>query len=65
MDLRGRSSREMVKMVENDGWYHVHTTGDHKQYKHPTKKGRVTIPHPKKDLPIKTVDSILKQAGLK
>ncbi|MDK0966304.1 type II toxin-antitoxin system HicA family toxin, partial [Clostridium perfringens] len=35
------------------------------QYKHPTKKGRLTIPHPKKDLPIGTVRSIFKQAGIK
>ncbi|RVU80782.1 type II toxin-antitoxin system HicA family toxin [Leucothrix sargassi] len=47
------------------GWYQVSTKGSHHQYKHSTKKGRVTIPHPKKDLPIKTVQSILKQAGLK
>lgn len=58
-------SSELVKIVEKDGWYHVSTKGSHRQYKHPTKKGRVTIPHPKKDLPKKTVESILKQAGLK
>lgn len=58
-------SGELIKIVEADGWYQVSTKGSHYQYKHPTKKGRVTIPHPKKDLPIKTVQSILKQAGLK
>ena len=51
-------------MLLNDGWYEVNCTGDHHQYKHPYKKGRVTIPHPKKDLPIKTVKSILKQAEI-
>lgn len=58
-------SSEIIKIVEADGWYHVNTKGSHRQYKHDTKKGRVTIPHPKKDLPIGTVNSILKQAGLK
>lgn len=58
-------SSELIKIVEADGRYHVSTKGSHHQYKHPTKKGRVTIPHPKKDLPIKTVQSVLKQAGLR
>jgi predicted RNA binding protein YcfA (HicA-like mRNA interferase family) len=65
MNLRGKSSREMINLVENDGWYLVHIKGDHWQFKHSKKRGRVTIAHPKKDIPIKTVDSILKQAGLK
>lgn len=39
--------------------------GSHHQFKHPERPGRVTIPHPKKDLPIGTVSAILKQAGLK
>lgn len=58
-------SKTLIKMIEKDGWYLVNVTGSHHQYKHPTKKGRTTIPHPKKDLQIKTVNSILKQAGLK
>lgn len=58
-------SRELIKLIQDDGWYEVHTVGSHKQFKHPTKKGKVTIPHPNKDLPQKTVNSILKQAGLK
>lgn len=58
-------SRDLIKMVEADGWYEVAVKGSHYQFKHPTRSGRVTIPHPKKDLPKKTVDSILKQAGLK
>lgn len=52
-------------MLKIDGWYLVATKGSHHQYKHETKEGRVTVPHPKKDLPIGTVNSILKQAGLK
>lgn len=58
-------SRELIKLIQDNGRYEVHTVGSHKQFKHPTKKGKVTIPHPNKDLPQKTVNSILKQAGLK
>lgn len=57
-------SRELVKIIEADGWDLVATKGSHRQFKHGIKKGRVTIPHPKKDLPQQTVKSILKQAGL-
>ncbi|HID0237174.1 TPA: type II toxin-antitoxin system HicA family toxin [Acinetobacter baumannii] len=58
-------SLDLIKMIEADGWYEVRVTGSHHHFKHPTKKGLVTIPHPKKDLPSGTVKSILKQAGLK
>ncbi len=58
-------SLDLIKMIEADGWYQVRCKGDHHHFKHPTKKGLVTIPHPKKDLPPGTVNSILKQAGLK
>ncbi|MGS1115760.1 type II toxin-antitoxin system HicA family toxin [Castellaniella sp. UC4442_H9] len=47
-----------------DGWYLVHTVRSHHQFRHPTKPGKVTVPHPKKDLPVATQRSILKQAGL-
>ena len=52
-------------MVKKDGWTEVAVRGDHHQFKHPTKSGRVTIVHPVKDLAIGTTHSILKQAGLK
>ncbi|CAH1092970.1 type II toxin-antitoxin system HicA family toxin [Acinetobacter baumannii] len=58
-------SLDLIKMIEADGWYEVRVSGSHHHFKHPTKKGLVTIPHPKKDLPSGTVKSILKQAGLK
>lgn len=51
-------------MIEADGWYEVRVRGSHHHFKHPTKIGLVTIPHPKKDLPSGTVKNILKQAGL-
>ncbi|MDH2638210.1 type II toxin-antitoxin system HicA family toxin [Acinetobacter baumannii] len=57
-------SLDLIKMIEADGWYEVRVTGSHHHFKHPNKRGLVTIPHPKKDLPNGTVKSILKQAGL-
>lgn len=60
----GVRSKDLMKIIEKDGWYLVNIKGSHHQFKHPTKKGRVTIPHPKKDLPKGTIKSILKQAGL-
>jgi len=62
--MKSYSSRELVKILLSDGWYEVACVGDHHQYKHPSKKGKVTIPHPKKDLPKKTVKSIFQQAGI-
>jgi len=58
-------SREMIRMIEEDGWYLVAVRGSHHQYKHLYKPGRVTIKHPDSDLPRGTIHSILKQAGLK
>ena len=58
--------REAIQRVERDGWYQVNQEGSHRQFKHPTKKGRVTIAgHFSMDLDPKTQNSILKQAGLK
>jgi predicted RNA binding protein YcfA (HicA-like mRNA interferase family) len=58
------NSQNVIKLLRADGWYLVHVVGSHHQYKHLTKKGKVTVPHPRKDLPMPTVKSILKQAGL-
>lgn len=57
-------SADIIKQLKADGWCLVHVVGSHHQFKHPTKPGKVTVPHPKKDLPLPTVRSILKQAGL-
>lgn len=59
------NSKDIIKKLEKDGWELVATKGSHHQFKHPTKSGRVTVPHPKKDMKIGTVKSIMKQAGLK
>jgi predicted RNA binding protein YcfA (HicA-like mRNA interferase family) len=57
--------REIIRIIEADGWYLTATRGSHRQYKHATKPGRVTIPgKPSKDLPPGLERSILKQAGL-
>ena len=58
-------SKSIIKMIEDDGWYLDRKKGSHHVFRHETKKGIVVIPHPKKDLPLGTVNSILKQAGLK
>ena len=58
--------RDALALIERDGWYLVVTRGSHRQYKHPDKPGRVTIAgHPGDDLAPGTLNSILKQAGLK
>lgn len=57
--------REMEKILLKDGWLLKGVKGSHNQYIHSVKKGKVTIPKHAGDLDIKTVNSILKQAGLK
>ncbi|MFM8981790.1 MAG: type II toxin-antitoxin system HicA family toxin [Spartobacteria bacterium] len=58
--------REIIKTIEEDGWYLARTRGGHRQYKHPTKLGLVTIAgKPSDDLAPGTQNSILKQANLK
>jgi predicted RNA binding protein YcfA (HicA-like mRNA interferase family) len=57
---------EALTMLRRDGWELVATRGSHRQFKHPTKPGRVTVAgKPSHDLPPGTLNSILKQAGLK
>ena len=58
-------SRKVITALVADGWHEVGREGSHAQFKHPTKKGRVTVPHPKRDIPIGTLRSIEKQAGIK
>ena len=57
------TSREILRMLKSDGWFQVDRRGSHVQFKHPAKKGRVTVPHPRKDIPEGTVRSIFIQAG--
>ncbi|MCR4437310.1 MAG: type II toxin-antitoxin system HicA family toxin [Eubacteriales bacterium] len=62
--MKGYSSKEIIKLLITDGWYLVEVSGDHHQFKHPSKKGKITVPHPNKDLPIRIVKGIFKQAGI-
>ena len=56
----------MLRLIQADGWYLVATRGSHRQFKHASKPGRVTVPgKPGDDLAPGTLNSILKQAGLK
>lgn len=55
----------VIKQLEADGWFLVRVTGSHHHFKHPEKPGVVTIPHPRKDIPAGTLNSIRKQAGWK
>ena len=58
--------KEIIKMIEQDGWYLVRTKGSHRQYKHDIKRGLVTVPGKlSDDLAIGTKNSILKQAQLR
>ena len=58
--------RQVLRMLRDDGWHLIATRGSHRQYKHPTKPGRVTVPgKPPDDLAPGTLNSVLKQAGLK
>jgi predicted RNA binding protein YcfA (HicA-like mRNA interferase family) len=58
--------RDVIRLIESDGWALVRTKGSHRQFHHPSKPGTVTIAgKPSTDVPPGTLNSILKQAGLK
>ena len=59
--------RQIESIIKADGWYRIKSNGgSHVQYKHPTKKGKVTIAyHSGATIPLGTINSILRQAGLK
>jgi predicted RNA binding protein YcfA (HicA-like mRNA interferase family) len=59
------SSKDILSALKADGWVQVAQKGGHIQFKHPAKPGRVTVPHLNRDIPIGTLRSIEKQAGLK
>lgn len=58
-------SGDIIDALKADGWHEVARKGSHVQFKHPAKPGRVTVPHPKRDIPVGTLRSIEKQAGIK
>jgi predicted RNA binding protein YcfA (HicA-like mRNA interferase family) len=58
--------KDLIKMIEKDGWVLVRTRGSHRQFHHPSKPGTVTIAGKESiDMPVGTLNSVLKQAGLK
>ena len=59
------TAKEIIKQLKADGWIEYDTRGSHIQFKHPVKPGKVTIPSHSGDIPKGTLNSILKQAGLK
>jgi len=59
------NSKELIKLLEQDGWVLRGSKGSHHVFNHPTKSGHLTVPHPKKDLGTGLVQKLLKQAGLK
>lgn len=58
------NSRDVIRALEADGWLKVAQKGSHVQFKHPTKPGRATVPHPKRDIPKGTLRSIMRQTGV-
>lgn len=60
-----RTHADDIRALDRAGWFHVAAKGDHWQFKHATVPGRVTVPHPERDLPIGTLRSIEKQSGVK
>lgn len=59
------NSRDVIRKLKDDGWELKRVTGSHHHFMHPTKPGIVTVPHPKRDIPMGTLRSIERQAGLK
>jgi predicted RNA binding protein YcfA (HicA-like mRNA interferase family) len=58
-------SREVIAALEAAGWREVARRGSHVQFKHSTLPGRVTVPHPERDIPVGTLRSIEKQSGIR
>ena len=63
--MESYSSREVIKILSEDGWEFTGQEGSHRHYEHFSKKGKVTVPHPKKHIPIRTLKNIERQSGLK
>jgi predicted RNA binding protein YcfA (HicA-like mRNA interferase family) len=63
--MKSYSSKEILQILKEDGWIAKSQEGSHVQLIHPTKPGKVTVPHPRKEFKLKTLKTIFKQAGLK
>ncbi|MEN6372221.1 MAG: type II toxin-antitoxin system HicA family toxin [Armatimonadota bacterium] len=62
--MKAYSSKDVIRVLESDGWEFVRCSGSHHIYKHDSKPGLVVVPHPKKVIPIGTLRSIAQQAGI-
>lgn len=62
--MKSYSSWEVLEIMKADGWYLVSTEGSHHHFKHPSKLGKATVTHPKKDIPRVTLNWLEKQTGL-
>lgn len=63
-EMKSYSSREVLQTLKEDGWIVKNQEGSHVQLIHPTKPGKVTVPHPRKEFKQKTLITTFKQAGL-
>ena len=59
------NSRDVIKALKADGWIKKRVTGSHHHFSHPQKPGLVTVPHPKRDLPVGTLKAVERQSGIK
>lgn len=63
--MKSYSSREVIKILKANGWYLTATVGSHHHFKHSDIPGKVTVKHPAKDIPRKTLASIEQQSGVR
>jgi len=63
--MKSYSSRGVLKKLYADGWYKVSQESSHIHLKHPTKKGKVTVTHPQKTVPIGTLKKLMSNTGIK
>lgn len=63
--MKSLSSKEVIRILRADGWYEVNCVGDHHQFRHPLKPGKVTVIHPEKTMTKNMLKNIEKQAGIK
>ena len=63
--MKSYSSRDVIRLLREDGWYEIACDGDHHQFRHKTKPGKDTVTHPVKDIPIRTLKSIERQSGVR
>lgn len=59
------NSKELIKLLKDDGWTLRNVKGSHNVFIHPTKLGHISVPHPKHELGVGLLHKLLKQAGLK